>query len=86
VLKLAEVTGHNVWRKRALAGWYNGMIEISDGTLKLDGKKLPRGGQCEGYFHTRWGAFGETSIWLVVWPHAFRLETLRTLKNWDVLR
>ncbi len=72
-------------KQRAHAAWCNGMLGVSDGTLRLLGRTLPRGSQCEGYYHTRWIEHGGVSLWLVVWPTAFRLETLRTLPDWSVL-
>ncbi|MBN2445802.1 MAG: hypothetical protein JXO22_03705 [Phycisphaerae bacterium] len=84
-LRLAELRNNSLWAKRARALWRNGMMGVSDGTLKLRGVVLPRGGQCEGYFQTRWVSQGNCSLWLVAWPTAFRLEVLRRMKNWDAL-
>ncbi|MBU0640337.1 MAG: hypothetical protein KKB50_15850 [Planctomycetes bacterium] len=84
-LRLARLTGNRMWEKRARALWYNGMLGVSDGTLKLRGVELPRGGQCEGYFQTRWGSQGNCSLWLVAWPTAFRLEVLRRMGDWTRL-
>ncbi len=69
----------------ALATWCNGMMGLSDGTLKLHGVTLPRGTQCEGYFQTRWLEHGDSSFLLVAWPTAFRLEALRRLTDWSSL-
>jgi hypothetical protein len=84
-LRLATLTGRPVWRERALAAWHNGAQGISDGDLTLLGATLPQGGQCEGYFHTRWGEPDGVSLWPVSWPSAFRLEALRRLSDWSVL-
>ncbi len=83
-LRLAELTGHEIWRQRALAAWANGTIGISDGTLEVLGKRRPAGSQDEGFFHTRWGRPWEVSEWLVAWPGAFRLETLRHRSDWSL--
>jgi hypothetical protein len=83
-LKLAEMTGKPQWRERALAAWANGMIGISGGDLVVMGKKRPYGSQDEGFLHTRWLQPFAVSQWLVAWPSAFRLETLRQNRNWTV--
>ncbi len=85
-LRLARLTDNPIWKQRALAAWRNGMIGMSDGTLVLGGLRLPRGAQCEGYFQTRWIDHGNCSLWLVDWPTSFRLELLRHLDDWSVLR
>lgn len=41
-LRLAELTGNRLWEQRALAAWCNGMMGLSDGTLKLRGTKPAR--------------------------------------------
>lgn len=84
-LKLAEITGDDVWRERALAAWANGCIGVSDGSLVVMGKPRPAGSQDEGYLHTRWGNTFNVSQWLVAWPTAFRLGALRGLTDWSVL-
>lgn len=84
-LRLGKLTGNPMWLTRARAAWYNGMIGVSDGTLKLGGVMLPTGGQCEGYFQTRWIDRGNCSLWLVAWPTAFRLEVLRKMPDWRQL-
>ena len=63
---------------------------ISDGTLEINGKIRPVGGQNEAFFHCRWGfddASDKSRInnWLVAWPGAFCLETLRKLPDWKML-
>ena len=89
-LRLAELTGREVWREKALAIWANGCQLISDGNLKINGLVRPVGSQNEAFFNCRWG-FGGTpgksriNNWLVAWPGAFRLETLRKLKDWSLL-
>jgi hypothetical protein len=83
-LKLAGLTGKGIWRERALAAWANGMNGISNGDLVVLGKKRPAGSQDEGFCHTRWLFPSSVSEWLVAWPTAFRLETLRLAPNWRV--
>lgn len=101
LLELAELTGHMQWKERALAIWINGSQMISDGTLCVTPTGPRPAGSCdEGYIHTRWansrahekdgkrtgwgGSFDVTQ-WLVAWPCAFRLETLRKSGNWNLL-
>jgi hypothetical protein len=81
-IKLAKLTGHAVWRERAVAAWANGTMGISGGDLTVMGKKRPYGSQDEGFLHTRWLQPFAVSQWLVAWPTAFRLETLRQNPNW----
>jgi hypothetical protein len=89
-LRLAELTGNSVWCEKALAIWTNGCQLISDGTLEINGRVRPIGGQNEAFFNCRWG-FGGTpgksriNDWLVAWPGAFRLEILRKLADWSIL-
>ena len=83
-IELAKLTGHDVWRERALAAWANGTIGISGGDLVVMGKKRPYGSQDEGFLHTRWMRPFAVSQWLVAWPTAFRLETLRQNPNWSL--
>jgi len=83
-LKLADLTKKSIWRERALAAWANGMSGISNGDLVVLGKKRPAGSQDEAFCHTRWLFPSSVSQWLVAWPTAFRLETLRLAVNWSV--
>ena len=82
-IKLANLTGKVIWRERALAAWANGMSGVSNGDLVVLGKKRPAGSQDEGFCHTRWLFPASVSQWLVAWPTAFRLETLRLSTNWQ---
>lgn len=89
-LRLAELTGNKVWREKALAIWTNGCQLVSDGNLEVCGLVRPVGAQNEAFFNCRWQfdeATGGTRInnWLVAWPGAFRLETLRKLDDWSAL-
>ena len=83
-IKLAALTGKAMWRERAVAAWANASIGISNGDLVVMGKKRPYGSQDEGFLHTRWLRPFAVSQWLVAWPAAFRLETLRQNPNWTV--
>ena len=85
--RLAELTGNGQWAERAKALWCNASQGISDGTLYINGKLRPAGGQDEAIFHTRWGRHHvppfSASQWLPAWPCAFRMEALRWLKDWS---
>ncbi len=83
-LKLANLTRKDIWRQRALAAWANGSIGVSNGELVVLGRTRPAGSQDEGFCHTRWLFPWSVSQWLVAWPTAFRLETLRTAPNWQI--
>jgi len=89
-LRLWKATGNEVWKQRALAAWGHTTIGVSDGTLKLNGKVLPAGGQNEGYSHSR-GRFSESgrqghgNEWLCAWCTAFRLWTLQQWADWKDL-
>jgi hypothetical protein len=79
-LKLAQLTGQNIWREKALALWANGNQVVADGIREVHGVVRPAGSQTEAYFQTRWGGKpGYFNDWIVLWPSAFRLETLRTI-------
>ena len=86
-LRLYELTGRIQWRERAQALWYGANQCISDGTLVVNGRLRPAGGQDEAIFHTRWGrSFVPPfmpSQWLPAWPCAFRLENLRWHEDWS---
>ena len=87
-LKLAELSGNDMWREKALAVWTNSCQFISDGTLEINGRVRPVGSQNEAFFECSWGGYPENrriNDWLVAWPGAFRLETLRNLSDWSVL-
>ena len=89
-LRLARLTGNDAWHEKALAIWANGCQLISDGTLEINGRVRPMGGQNEAFFNCRWGFGGvpgksRINDWLVAWPGAFRLEVLRKLSDWSLL-
>lgn len=85
--RLYELTGDIQWRERAQALWCNASQCVSDGTLVVNGRLRPAGGQDEAIFHTRWGRSFvppfTPSQWLPAWPCAFRLENLRWCEDWD---
>ncbi|MDY4552725.1 MAG: hypothetical protein SPD54_13135 [Parabacteroides sp.] len=88
-LELAQQTGDAQWREKALAIWRNGCQLISDGSLVIEGHLRPVGSQNEAYFESNWNfSHGERiNSWLVAWPGAFRLETLRRLHgDWSLLK
>jgi len=87
-LKLYELTEHIQWKERALAVWCNATQCVSDGTLVINGRIRPTGGQDEAVFHTRWrrqsGKPFMPSQWLPAWPCAYRMENLRRFEDWSV--
>ena len=93
-VELSELTGDRQWLEKARAIWRGGNQLLSDGTLRVNGLLRPAGSQNEAYFECGWGlgpagAYnregGRINDWLVAWPGAFRLETLRHLDNWTIL-
>ncbi len=89
-LKLAELTGNDIWRQRARALWYGDTQLISDGTMVVKGRVRPAGFQDESARHTRWGRpdhrFFVLSEWASAWQGTFRYIALETIKDWSVLR
>lgn len=89
-LKLAELTGKDMWRQRARAIWYNGLQLLSDGTLVISGRVRPAGAQDESLRHTRWvrtdGKIFVPSEWCTVWQGTFRHLVLEELEDLDILR
>ena len=89
-LRLAELTGKELWRQRARALWYNGIQLISDGTMVVSGRVRPAGAQDESFRHTRWGRTDHKLFvpceWCTVWQGTFRHVVLEELENWDILR
>ena len=78
--KLAELTGDKQWAEKSEAMWRFCCQLISDGTLVMNGRKRPAGGQCEAFFQNSWKLYsnkGRFDNWLVAWPNALRLEFLR---------
>lgn len=89
-LKLAELTGNEIWAQRARALWYNGIQLLSDGTLVINGHVRPAGSQDESIRNTRWGRpDGNLFVpcdWCTVWQGTFRHLVLEELTDWDILR
>ena len=91
-IELSQLTGDSQWKEKALAVWRNGCQLISDGTLEIHGMIRPAGSQNEAYMQCNWNFVSKSgegqriNQWLVAWPGAFRLETLRRLPDWAVLR
>lgn len=89
LMDLAGLTGNPQWAERAAGIWRHGQMCISDGDYVLDGKaSRPIGSQDEsvspGYGNGRW--LDAPSQWLVAWPTAFRLESLREILPEDGAR
>ena len=85
---LSELTGDPQWKEKAEAIWRCGNQFVSDGTLEINGHVRPAGSQNEAYFECSWGfSSGDNNKrindWLVAWPGAFRLETLRRLEEFS---
>lgn len=89
-LALYELTGKKQWQERGMALWCAASQLISDGTLCIRGKVRPAGSQDEAVFQTRWGRPTlppfNPSEWLVMWPCAFRMETLRETEDWSIFK
>ncbi len=89
-IELSILTKNPVWKERALALWRNSAQLISDGTLLIHNRIRPRGSQNEAFFQSNWSFDKDKSEsindWLVAWPSAFRLETLRNIKDWSELK
>jgi hypothetical protein len=96
-IMLSQLTGDPQWKEKAKAVWHNGCQLVSDGTLEINGFLRPAGSQNEGFAQCYWNYIGKTGFspfrgrendrinqWLVAWPGAFRLETLRRLPDWGI--
>ena len=88
-IELSLLTKDPQWKEKALAIWHNGCQLISDGSLEIHGMLRPVGSQNEAYFQCNWNFTAQKeriNQWLVAWPGAFRLETLRRLSDWNILK
>ncbi|GHU73193.1 hypothetical protein AGMMS49992_10990 [Clostridia bacterium] len=89
-LELAELTGKPIWKERARALWYNGLQMLSDGTLVINGRVRPAGGQDESMRHTWWGKADKRcfvpSELLTVWQGIYRQVALEKITDWEILR
>ncbi len=89
--ELSQLTGDSQWSEKAQVIMRNSTQLISDGELILNGRLRPAGSQNEAWFQCSWGFYNDGSDyacppisrddrindWLVAWPTAFRLETMR---------
>ena len=91
--ELSRLSGDPQWAQKADAIWRASCQMISDGSLSVNSLTRPAGSQNEAYFQCHW-QFGNVfsspvdghlptriNDWLVAWPGAFRLETLRRLEQ-----
>ena len=86
-LQLSALTGNPAWKQRALATWANGNQCVADGNTPYHNVIRPAGSQTEAYYQTYWcGTPGYFADWLVCWMSAFRLEVLRALEDWSILK
>ena len=88
-IELSQLTNDSQWKEKALAVWCAGCQLVSDGTLEINGKLRPPGSQNEAYMQCNWRLDEpkeQINQWLVAWPGAFRLETLRRLQDRNVLK
>ncbi len=87
-LRLAKLTGQDIWRDRAIQCWNQGTRGISDGTLIVNGARRPAGSQSEAYLCRPIGTtegkrfYANCAEWLVAWPLVHRLVTLMNWPNW----
>jgi len=87
-LRLADITGDERWRRRAVMMWYNATQCISDENNRVfHGLTRPVGSQNEAFYHARWGhrkdpnEKGHLNDWLVSWVNVFRLNVIDRLKT-----
>ncbi len=85
-LRLADYTGDERWRKRAVMMWYNATQCIADEENHVfHGIERPIGGQNEAFYQARWGHLkdcnksGHLNDWCVSWVNVFRLTVLDRL-------
>ena len=82
-LRLADYTGDERWRKRAIMSWYNCTQCIATEENRVfHGRKRPIGSQNEAFYQARWGhrkdpnERGHLNDWLVSWVNVFRLTVI----------
>ena len=86
-LRLAKMTGQDIWRDRAIQCWNQSTHGISDGSMVVHGVKRPLGsqsevGSCRLVMADGRRFYGDAREWLVAWPAAHRLTTLINWPNW----
>jgi hypothetical protein len=87
--ELAKLTDDSQWKEKAEAIWRNCCQMVGDGTLKVNGHIRPIGSQNDAFYGSTWFSRAQGdgvppvaqknrfNDWLVAWPCAFRMETLR---------
>lgn len=85
-LRLADYTGDDRWRQRAIMMWYNCTQCIADENNRIfHGLERPIGAQNEAFYQARWGhrkncnERGHLNDWCVSWVNVFRLNVLDRL-------
>ncbi|MBQ4598612.1 MAG: hypothetical protein IJB19_01715 [Clostridia bacterium] len=85
-LRLADYTGDDRWRQRAIMLWYNSTQCIADENNRMyHGFERPIGAQNEAFYQARWGhrkncnERGHLNDWCVSWVNVFRLNVLDRL-------
>ena len=85
-LRLADYTGDERWRQRALMMWYNATQCIADENNRTyHGVERPIGAQNEAFYQARWGhrkdcnESGHLNDWCVSWVNVFRLNVIDRL-------
>lgn len=93
-VKLWKLTGNEKWLTRARLMWMNAIQGIHQGDdWKPHGYKWPAGGQCEGFFQTRFTKYrptcedrGHFNDCLSAWTGAYRMNSLNELeKSGDIV-
>lgn len=87
-LRLANYTGDDRWRQRAIMMWYNATQCIADENNRIfHGLERPVGAQNEAFYQARWGhrkncnERGHLNDWCVSWVNVFRLNVLDRLTS-----
>lgn len=87
--ELAKLTDDSQWSEKAEAIWRNCCQLVGDGILKINGHIRPIGSQNDAFYGSTWFSRAKGEVippvvqqnrfndFLIAWPCAFRLETLR---------